>query len=208
MRKKEGERDWERTGRREKPTGTENKRRENSTKLWNFQKQMTMVTNWHTWASWNRSWPFRKPRCCLIHNAELPKSLGTGTTRCFGTVSKTGVKNSRVGTSLVVEWLRISLPMQEMQVWFLIWQLKSHTLRATNPDRSTKDPACPTKTRCSPPKIKRMIFFFKFIQALSCCQGNFYGLALIIAIYRVSTRCQMLSLTHTLNHWSHSPFAR
>ena len=132
MRKKEGERDWERTGRREKPTGTENKRRENSTKLWNFQKQMTMVTNWHTWASWNRSWPFRKPRCCLIHNAELPKSLGTGTTRCFGTVSKTGVKNSRVGTSLVVEWLRICLAMQGTWVFHFCykssWREKSHSL--------------------------------------------------------------------------------
>ena len=126
MRKKEGERDWERTGRREKPTGTENKRRENSTKLWNFRKQMTVVTNRHTWASWNRSWPFRKSRCCLIHNAELPKGLGTGTTRCFGTVSKTGVKNSRVGTSLVVEWLRICLAMQGTWVWSLAQELRSN----------------------------------------------------------------------------------
>lgn len=34
-------------GGRKKPTGTENKRRENSTKLWNFRKQMTVVTS-HT----------------------------------------------------------------------------------------------------------------------------------------------------------------
>ena len=32
----------------------------------------------------------------------------------------------RTGTSLVVQWLRIHLPMQGTQVWSLVWELRSH----------------------------------------------------------------------------------
>ena len=33
---------------------------------------------------------------------------------------------SMMGTSLVVQWLRVHLPMQEVWIWFLVWQLRAH----------------------------------------------------------------------------------
>ena len=36
---------------------------------------------------------------------------------------------SQTGTSLVVQWLRIHLPMQGMQVPSLVWELSSYMLR-------------------------------------------------------------------------------
>ena len=43
-------------------------------------------------------------------------------------------------TSLVVQWLRIGLLIQEMQVWSLIRKLKSHMLRATKPMQGNNEP--------------------------------------------------------------------
>ena len=76
--------------------------------------------------------------------------------------------------------------------------IKSHTLRATNPDRSTKDPACPTKTRCSPPKIKRMTFF-KVYPGTELLSGELLWISIdnsnLLGIYKMSN-----AITHTLNH--------
>ena len=40
-----------------------------------------------------------------------------------------GIKNVGVGTSLVVQWLRICLPMQGMRVRSLVGELRSHMPR-------------------------------------------------------------------------------
>ena len=36
------------------------------------------------------------------------------------------LRRGYLGTSLVVQWLRNNLPMQEMQIWLLVRKLKSH----------------------------------------------------------------------------------
>ena len=47
-------------------------------------------------------------------------------------------ENSRVRTSLVVQWLRICLPMQVMQVQVLVRELRfSHALRQLSPCTTT-----------------------------------------------------------------------
>ena len=38
------------------------------------------------------------------------------------------ISNEEIGTSLVVQWLRIHLPMQRAQVWSLVRELRSHIL--------------------------------------------------------------------------------
>ena len=50
---------------------------------------------------------------------------------------KENLKYANFGTSLVVQWLRICLPMQGMLVQSLVWELRSHMPRAG----ATK-PAC------------------------------------------------------------------
>ena len=46
------------------------------------------------------------------------------------------------GISLVVQWLRIHLPMQEMQVQALVAELRSHVLQGNSPHAATTEPAC------------------------------------------------------------------
>ena len=41
----------------------------------------------------------------------------------------TKLKSGSAGTSLVVQWLRIHLPMQGTQVQSLVWELRSHMPR-------------------------------------------------------------------------------
>ena len=40
------------------------------------------------------------------------------------------VKHTEAGTLLVVQWLRICLPMQGTQVQFLVWELRFHVPRS------------------------------------------------------------------------------
>ena len=42
------------------------------------------------------------------------------------------VKKNKVGTSLVVQWSRVCLPMQETQVWSLAGELRSHKPRGAH----------------------------------------------------------------------------
>lgn len=65
------------------PTETQNKRRENSTKVWNFRKQMTVVTNWHTREKLKQKLTFREPLCCLIYNVGTTKRPGNWYHRIF-----------------------------------------------------------------------------------------------------------------------------
>ena len=53
-------------------------------------------------------------------------------------------ENPRVRTSLVVQWLRICLPMQGMQVQVLVRELRfSHALRQLSPCATTIELAYP-----------------------------------------------------------------
>ena len=48
------------------------------------------------------------------------------------------VKTNATGTSLVVQWLRLHLPVQEAHVWSLIGQLRSHMPGAQNNQNKKK----------------------------------------------------------------------
>ena len=47
--------------------------------------------------------------------------------------SSQSFKKKRRGTSLVVQWLRIHLPMQGTWVPSFVWELESHMLQAAKP---------------------------------------------------------------------------
>ena len=63
------------------------------------------------------------------------------------------------GTSLVVQWLRIHLPMQGTRVPSLVGELRSHVLQASRAlVLQLEKPACPNKDPVQP---KKKIFFLK-----------------------------------------------
>ena len=45
-----------------------------------------------------------------------------------------------LGTTLLIQWLRICLPMQGTQVWSLVWELRSHMPRGNQ--ATTTEPKC------------------------------------------------------------------
>ena len=49
------------------------------------------------------------------------------------------VKTNATGTSPVVQWLRLHLPVQEMHVWSLIGQLRSHMPGGQNNQNKKKE---------------------------------------------------------------------
>ena len=54
---------------------------------------------------------------------------GTPSVRNVSKSLPTVTYTSRKGSSLVVQWLRLHLPMQGVQVWSLVWELNSHMPR-------------------------------------------------------------------------------
>ena len=61
---------------------------------------------------------------------------------CVGQFSYAAFVNQSYGSSLLVQWLRIHLPMQGMRVQSLDEELGSHMPRGNKTCATTKDPAC------------------------------------------------------------------
>ena len=57
----------------------------------------------------------------------------------YRSLEKSSNQKTFTGTSLVVQWLRICLPMQETQVRFLVGELRSHTQGAAKLFASTRE---------------------------------------------------------------------
>ena len=66
---------------------------------------------------------------------QLPYLLNENNSRIVGRIKweSTPKKHCRLGTSLVVQWLKICLPVQGMQVWFLVGELRSQMHGSTKP---------------------------------------------------------------------------
>ena len=77
----------------------------------------------------------QKLNVCLIlyHTSLISSKLGQ---------KSTCPRLSPQGTSLVVQWLRVHLPMQGTQVPSLIGELRSHMLRQLSPRAATPEPMC------------------------------------------------------------------
>ena len=66
-----------------------------------------------------------------------------------------------LGTSLVVQWLRICIAMQKMWVQPLVWKLRSHMLQDNQACRlQLLSPLAAMKTQRSKNKAKNLSFFF------------------------------------------------
>ena len=97
------------------------------------------------------------------------------------------------GTSLAVQWLRLHLAMQEMQVWPQIWELRSHMRQ------SQKTPKYKNRNNIVTSSIKT--FFKKCALSLSCSVGFYSVTAWTVA-------CQaLLSMGFSQQeYWSELPF--
>ena len=58
----------------------------------------------------------------IPHDQIQPQHSGNkGVVSCFSSPAHSFLKNLHGGTTLVVQWLRICLPMQGSRVWSLVW---------------------------------------------------------------------------------------
>ena len=62
--------------------------------------------------------------------------------RPFASLVVQMIKNLSARTSLVVQWLRLHLPMQGMQVQFLVRELRSHMPQAKKPKHIRQKQYC------------------------------------------------------------------
>ena len=75
---------------------------------------------------------------------------------CRGYERRSKLRNGWLGSSLVVQWLRIHLPKQGMWVQSLVWELRSHMPQGIVSQRVTarENPRPATMTQCSQRKKK------------------------------------------------------
>ena len=107
-----------------------------SSLLWNFghlPKTDVCSTDWHPFCKppllHPCLWPHEplsilKPLRCFVAHEYYSFSLRW--TLVTLKQMALGVKNKCIGTCLVVQWLRLQLPLQEVQAWSLFRELRSH----------------------------------------------------------------------------------